>query len=116
MLLHHVFYPQPGACVGAPLLSNPICKTPHTIKYGHQVNCSVKRRKESGPYQSNEKQSVAIARVHACPKHSHEPIIALGPQRPILAHHHVLSHFLCHHRVVEERATKQATGVHYHLS
>jgi hypothetical protein len=39
--------PLPGACVGAPPLKNPIHKTPPSIKYGHQVNCSDKQRKKN---------------------------------------------------------------------
>jgi hypothetical protein len=109
--LHHVLCPLPGACVGAPLHSNPIRKTPPTIKYGHQVNCSDKQRKESGPYQSKEEQSVTIARVSAHPNHCHKPIVNLGPQHQLLAHRHVLSHLHCCHRIVE-----QSTRVHYHLS
>jgi hypothetical protein len=35
--LHHVHCPLPGVCVGAPPLSNPIHKTPPTIKCRHQV-------------------------------------------------------------------------------
>jgi hypothetical protein len=86
--------PLPGACVGAPPLSNPIHKTPPTIKYRHQVNCSDKQRKKLGPYQSQEKQSVVIARVSARPKLPHEPIVALEPQWPLLAHCHVLSNLV----------------------
>jgi hypothetical protein len=47
------------------MLSNPIRKTPPTIKYGHHVNFSVKQRKKSGPYQSKGKQSVTVARLSA---------------------------------------------------
>jgi hypothetical protein len=109
-------YPLPRACVGAPLLLNPIRKTPPTVKYGHQVNCSDKRRKESGPYQSKEEQSIGITRISASPNHCYKPIVVLVPQHPILAHRHVLSHLHCHRHVVEHRAPEQSTQVHYHLS
>jgi hypothetical protein len=97
-----------------PPLSNPIHKTP-TIKYGHQVNYSDKRRKNQVLTNPRRNKASSFARVSACPKHPHEPIVALEPQQPLLAHHHVLSHPTCHHRVTEDRAPEQAIGVHYHL-
>jgi hypothetical protein len=76
----------------------------------------ITEEKEAGPYQSKEKQSITITRVSTHPKHSHEPIVPLGSQWPILAYHHVLSHLPCHRRIAEDCAPEQATGVHYHLS
>jgi hypothetical protein len=73
-------------------------------------------KEKIGVYQSKEQQSVVIARRSACPKHPHEPLIALEPQLPFLGHLHVLSHLPYPHRVVEDRAHEQATGVYYHLS
>jgi hypothetical protein len=69
-----------------------------------------------GPYQSKEKQIIIVARVSARPEHSHEPIVALGHQWPILSHHHVLSHLPYRHHIAEDCALEQAIEVHYHLS